>query len=183
MAYDFSSFKKASEETQEWLRKEFANLRTGRATPGILDAVSVSVYGSQMPINQLATINIEGPKSLRIIPWDKEVAKAIDSAIRESNLGLSVSLDDQGLRVNFPELTSERRTLLLKVAKENLEEARIRIRNERQKTLSDIDSKEDAGEISEDEQNRYRNELQRQVDEANKQLEALYEKKEKEITE
>lgn len=183
MAYDFSVFKKASEGAVEWLMREFAGIRTSRATPSILDSVSVSAYGSKMPINQLATVTVEGPKSLRITPWDKEVAKSVDSAIRESNLGLTVSIDDQGLRVSFPDLTSDRRAMLLKVAKENLEEARVTIRGERQKVLNDLDKKEDGGEISEDEQKRLKNELQKLVDETNKKLEELYDKKEKEISE
>lgn len=183
MAHDFSGFKKASEGALEWLRREFAGIRTNRATPSILDAVSVSAYGTPTPINQLATVTVEGPKSLRITPWDKSVAKSIDTAIRESNLGLSVSVDDQGLRVSFPDLTSERRVMLLKVAKENLEEARITLRTEREKILSDIDRQEKAGEISEDEKFRYKTELQKLVDEANKKLEELYGKKEKEIQE
>lgn len=183
MAYDFSGFKKAGEGALEWLKREYSGIRTSRATPSILDSVSVSAYGSHMPVNQLATVTVEGPKSLRITPWDKEVAKSIDSAIRESNLGLSVSLDDQGLRVTFPDLTSERRTMLLKVAKENLEEARIRIRNERQYVLSDIESKKKSGQMGEDEEKRLRNELQKLVDESNNRLEELYEKKEKEIQE
>jgi ribosome recycling factor len=183
MAYDFSGFKKASEGTLEWLRREFSGIRTSRATPSILDGVLVSAYGTPTPINQLATVTVEGPKSLRITPWDKSVAKSIDTAVRESNLGLSVSLDDQGLRISFPDLTSERRIMLLKVAKENLEEARVTLRAEREKILGDVDKKEKAGEISEDERFRYKNELQKLVDEANKKLEELYDKKEKEISE
>lgn len=183
MSYDFTGFKEASTGALEWLKREFAGIRTSRATPGILDSVSVEAYGSKVPINQVATVTVEGPKSLRITPWDKSVAKSIDGAIRESNLGLSVSVDDQGLRVNFPDLTSERRTMLMKVAKENLEEARITIRGEREKILSDIDRKEKAGELSEDDKFRLRSELQKLVDESNKKLEGLYDKKEKEISE
>src|SRR3989344_6112941 len=125
MAYNFSLFKSSAETVLEWLKKEFAGIRTGRAAPSILDAVQVDAYGSKMPISQLATVSVEGPKSLRIVAWDKEVAKSIDRAIRESNLGLCVSLDDQGIRVIFPELTSERRAMLAKIAKEKLEEARV----------------------------------------------------------
>ena len=183
MAYDFSSFKKATEGAYEWLKREYTGIRTGRATPSILDVVSVESYGSKMPINQLATVSVEGPKSLRITPWDKTVAKSIDASIRESNLGLSVSVDDQGLRVVFPELTSDRRTTLIKVAKEKLEESRIAVRTEREKTLGEIDKKEKEGHIGEDEKFRLRNELQKMVDEINKKLEDLFDKKEKEIQE
>jgi len=179
MAYNFQPFKFASEATLSWLQKEYASLRTGRATSTILDSVQVDVYGSKMSINQVASVLGEGARSLRITPWDKTVTKSIDSAIRESNLGLSVSVDDLGLRVSFPELTAESRTTLLKVAKQKLEEARIRLRSERQKVLSDLDK----GEMPEDEQTRTKNELQKLVDETNRKFDELTIKKEKEIQE
>ena len=183
MAYDFSEFKQGSESVLSWLKKEYASIRTGRAIPNILDGVKVTAYGSSMPVSQLATVSIEDPKTLRITPWDKEVAKDIDKAIRESNLGLSVSIDAVGLRVSFPELTSERRAMLLKVAKEKLEEARIKVRTEREKNLSDIDRKGKEGSLSEDDKFRFKAELQKLVDDTNSKLEELALKKEKEITE
>jgi ribosome recycling factor len=183
MTYDFTGFKRTSEGALDWLKKEYTGIRTGRAAPAILDGVLVNAYGNKSPINQVATVSIEGPKSLRITPWDKSVAKDIDSAIREANLGVSVSLDDQGLRIIFPDLTSERRTLLIKAAKEKLEEARISLRSEREKVLSDIDRKEKDGELSQDEKFRYKAELQKLVDEANKKLDELAQNKEKEIAE
>ncbi|MBX4189294.1 ribosome recycling factor [Candidatus Parcubacteria bacterium] len=179
MAQNFSGFKQAAEATVHWLQGEFAGLRTGRATPNILDAVSVEAYGSKMAVNQLASVTIEDPRTLRVTPWDKAVVKSIDSAIRESNLGLSVSVDDQGLRISFPELTSDRRQSLVKVAKQKLEEARVRIRSERQKVLNEIE-KSEAGD---DDKARSKTELQKQVDDINKKLEEMSEKKEKEISE
>ena len=183
MTYNFNEFKTSSDSILEWLRREYSSIRTGRAAPNILDTVSVSAYGSKMPINQLATVTIEGAKSLRITPWDKSVMSALDSAIRESNLGLSVSIDDQGLRVSFPELSSERRTQLLKLAKEKFEEARIKVRGEREKTHGDLEKKEKEGSISEDEEFRLKNELQKLVEEMNKKLDELSKTKEKEISE
>src|SRR4051812_24871584 len=118
MAYNFSQFKQSADESAEWLKREYTGLRTGRATPTILDVVSVNAYGSKMAISQVATVTIEDSRTLRVSPWDKAVVKDIDSAIRESNLGLSVSVDDQGLRIAFPELTADRRTALIKVSKE-----------------------------------------------------------------
>ncbi len=183
MTYDFTGFKKASEGILEWLKKEYTGIRTGRAAPAILDTVGVEAYGSKVPINTLATVSIEGPKSLRITPWDKGTAQSIDTAIRESNLGVSVSIDDQGLRVTFPELTSERRAMLIKAAGEKLEEARKSLRGEREKIISDIDKKEKEGELTKDEKFRYKADLQKLVDEANKNLDVLNEKKKKEISE
>ncbi len=145
--------------------------------PAILDTVQVEAYGSRMPINQLATVSVEDSRTLRITPWDKAVSKDIDKAVRESNLGLSSTLDATGLRISFPELTSERRTALVKLAKQKLEEARIKVRNERQNVLSALK------DLGEDEETRAKSELQKKVDEINKILEDLAEHKEKEIFE
>ncbi len=183
MAYNFQPFKSASEATVAWMQKEYASLRTGMTTPTILDSVQVDVYGSKMPINQVASVLGEGPRSLRITPWDKTVTKSIDSAIREANLGLSVSVDDQGLRISFPELTSDSRALLLKTAKQKLEEARIRVRTEREKIHVDLDKQEKDGKVSKDDAFRGKTELQKLVEEANRKLEELLVKKEKEIQE
>lgn len=179
MAITFQSFKEASDKALEWLRSEYVGLRTGRATPSILDVVSVDAYGGKSRIVEVASVSTEDPRTLRVSPWDKTLVKAIDSAIRESNLGLSVAVDSEGLRVSFPELTADRRQSLVKVAKEKLEEARIRIRTERQKMIGEIE-KSDAGD---DDKTRAKNDLQKLVDEANKRLEEIAEKKEKEILE
>lgn len=183
MAYNFEPFKKASLSTIEWLQKEFGGLRTGRSTPTILDVISVESYGSRVPVNQLANITVEDPKTLRITPWDKSVTKNIDSAIRESNLGLSVAVDDQGLRVSFPELTSDRRAGLIKLSKQKLEEARITLRGEREKVLNDLEKKEKDSELSKDERFRLKEDLQKLVDETNRKLDEMAAKKEKEISE
>jgi ribosome recycling factor len=183
MSYNFNPFKTASDATFLWLQKEYSSLRTGRSTPAILDAVQVDVYGSKMPVNQVANITVEDSKTIRIAPWDKTTIKSIDSAIRESNLGLSVAVDDQGLRVSFPELTADRRVSLIKISKQKLEEARIALRGEREKVLNDLDKKEKEGEISKDDKFRHREELQKFVDEANKRMEDLADKKESEISE
>jgi len=183
MAYDFSEFKRSSESIIEWLKKEYAGIRTGRAIPSILDGISVNAYGSHMSINQLATVSIEDPKTLRISPWDKEVAKDIDKSIRESNLGLSVAQDAAGLRVSFPELTGERRAILSKLARQKFEEARIKVRTEREKNLEGLDRNEKEGSLSKDDKFRFKNELQKLVDDMNQKLEELVSKKEKEILE
>lgn len=183
MAYNFSKFKEGTSGTVEWLRKEFASLRTGKATPAILDTIQVEAYGSKMPINQLANVSLEGPQSIRIAPWDNTLLKAIEGAIQQSSLGLSASADDKGLRINFPPLTAERRTDLVKVAKKKLEEARIRVRQERDKVHSDVDKEEKEGGVGKDEVFRTKQDLQKLVDEANQKLEDLFEKKEKEILE
>lgn len=181
MTTDFGEFRRASTAIIDWLKKEHSIIRTNQASPSVLDAVSVEVYGSSIPINQVASILGSGPKSLLVTPWDMSVASNIDKAIRESNLGLSVSLDAQGVRVSFPELTNERRTLLIKLVKEKLEEARIKVRVEREKSLEFFDREEKNGELSKDDKFRLKNELQKLVNDTNQKLEELALKKEKEI--
>src|SRR3989344_3947043 len=129
MAYDFSEFKRGAEGTLDWLRKEYSGIRSGQANPAILDTVKVEAYGSPMAIHQLGSITVSDARSLRITPWDKGVIGAIDSAIRQSNLGVSVAVDDQGIRISFPQLTAESRQSLMKLAKAKHEEARVRLRN------------------------------------------------------
>lgn len=182
MAYNFTQFKQGADGAYEWLKKEYQSIRSGQANPGILDSIRVEMYGSQTPITQVASVLGESAKSLRITPWDKTAIKAIDTAIREANLGVSVSVDDQGLRVSFPELTDDRRQALLKIAKQKLEEARVRVRNEREKIHSDADKQEKAGTMGKDDAFRTKQELQKLVDETNRKLDDLYAKKETEIT-
>lgn len=181
MAYNFSRFKQNTDGVVEWLRKEYSGIRSGQANPSVLDSVRVPMYGSQLPINQTSSVLGESPKALRITPWDKSAIKLIDSAIREANLGVSVSVDEQGLRVSFPELTDDRRQTLIKLAKQRLEEARVRVRNERERIHTDVDKQEKIGSMGKDDAYRAKQDLQRLVDEVNKKLEDLYVRKEKEI--
>jgi len=183
MAYNFIQIKQSLKETEEWLKREFQSIRTGRATPAILDGVRVEAYGSNMGVNELANISVEDARMLRITPWDMSVVKDIEKGIVTSDLGLSVTIDDKGIRVVFPDLTSDRRTALIKVAKQKLEDARVTLRSEREKVIKDIDKKEKDGEISEDEKFRTKAELQKMIDEAGKILDEVFSKKEKEIGE
>lgn len=176
--FDFSSFKKQGAETVEWLKREFSSIRTGRATPAILDNVKIESYGTMMSVKEVASINIEDARSLRITPWDMSQTKNIEKGIQTSGLGLSATVDDKGLRIIFPELSSERRIALLKVAKQKLEDARVAIRSEREKVKKEIDKITDK-----DEKFRKNEELQKIVDQLNKELEEIYDRKEKEINE
>lgn len=181
MAYNFSSFKEGVKAKEVWLSSEFASLRTGRVSPAILDTVSVESYGSRMPIAHVAAISIEDAKTLRIAPWDASQVPAIEKAIQAANLGVSVVPDKTGIRVSFPDLTEERRKSLIKVVRTKLEDARVAVRQERDKTINDIQAKEKAKEITEDERFRLKDELQKLVDAANNNLDAMADKKEKEI--
>ncbi len=181
MAYDFNPFKKQLVSTQEWLKKELQQIRTGQASPAVLDAVKVDVYGAPMGIKELASITIEGARTLRIVPWDLKQAKDIEKAITTANLGLSVVVDDQGLRVNFPELTSERRVQIAKNTKEKLEDSKKQVRQHRDVVVKDLDLKEKSGGYGKDEIFRLKNEVQKLTDATNKTLDELFAKKEKEI--
>ena len=183
MAYNFTQFKQKSGEVSEWLSREFSTIRTGRASPAILDGVLVEAYGSQMPINQLATVTTEDARMIRISPWDNTQTKAIEKAIIASGLGLSAVVDGSGLRIMFPELTSDRRVALMKIAKQKLEDAKTTLRGEREKTIREIETQEKDGEISEDDKFRLKTELQKMVDDAGIKLVELFDKKEKEISE
>jgi ribosome recycling factor len=181
MAYDFSKIKKSLSGAEDWVKKEFSNIRTGQANPSILDAVRVDVYGAPSPINQVAAIATEGPRTLRIAPWDMSQAKEIEKAITLANLGVSIAVDDKGLRVNFPDLTAERRVQIVKSAKEKLEEAKKQIRGHRDEVMKDLKAQEKAGTQGKDDVFRYEKDVQKMVDEANKKLDDAFAKKEKEI--
>jgi ribosome recycling factor len=180
---NFNQTKEEFKKIEDWLMAEFKNLRTGRASISALDSIKVESYGSLVPINQTATISQEDPKTLRISPWDTTLIKPIEKAIIVSNLGLSAVVDEKGLRLVFPELTSERRGDLVKVCKQKLEEGKISIRNERERVLKDFEKKQKDGEMSEDQKFRLKNDLQKLVDEASKKLDDIFAKKEKEIIE
>ncbi len=175
MTYNTTNFKNELKKIEEWLSKEYGSVHTGRATPLILDSIMVESYGSFMPIKNVASVSIEDSKTLRIAPWDKNQIKSIENAIGASNLGLSVVSDSDGVRAIFPMLTTENRTKLVKILKEKLEDARISVRKERQ---SEIDKTSD---LSEDESKRAKDEIQKCVDEANKNLENIFNKKEAEV--
>lgn len=181
MGYDFKMLKEKIKGSEEWLKKEYTGLRTGIASPTILDSILVEVYGSRMPINQVANIGIEDARVIRITPWDKEQSKAIEKAITVANLGVSVGIDDKGVRIFFPELTMDRRFLLIKTAKAKLEDAKINVRSYRDDTWSEIEAKEKEGGMGEDDKFRYKKEMQKIVDDGNVSLENLFIKKEKEV--
>lgn len=180
-SFDFSPLDTQIKETEEWLVRELSTVRTGRATPAILDTIKPEIYGSRTPINQVAAVTIEDARTLRIVPWDKSVTKVIEKAIQDADLGVGVGSDDQGLRVSFPELTAERRTMLLKVANEKLEQARITLRGHRADAIKALDAAEKEGGMSKDELGRFKDEVQKRIDAGNEALSALGKKKEAEI--
>ena len=182
MAYDFKPFEKRVAEITERLTKELSGVRTGRATPAILDGILVESYGTRMPISNVATVSVDDARTLRITPWNVSDGKEIEKAITVANLGLSVGTDEKGVRVFFPELTSERRTQLLKLAKEKLEEARTSLRQARDDVWSDIQEQEKDKKMGEDDKFRAKDDMQKRVDAANKNFDDSLVRKEKEIS-
>jgi ribosome recycling factor len=181
MSYTFTKFKEEAATIEERLRRELSSIQTGRATPAFLDGIRVEAYGSAMPLNQVASISIEDARTLRISPWDASQSKDIEKAITVANLGVSVSVDGSGVRVFFPAPTAERRQLVAKLVREKLEEGRVAVRSLREATWNDIQAKEKEGGMSEDEKFRYKDEMQKLVDQANAKLGEMADKKEQEV--
>ena len=182
MNYDFKIFDGKIAGAREWLAKEYGGLRTGRATPAILDGVMVSAYGSMTPLRQVANIGIEDARTLRVSAWDPSIIKDIERAISAANLGIGTTADSSGLRVTFPELSAERREQLVKIAKHKLEEARAAVRVARDEAWKEIQAKEHEGTLTEDDKFSLKEELQKKVDSANGDLEKAFGKKEGEMS-
>jgi ribosome recycling factor len=156
-------------------------VRTGRATPTLLDSVKPEAYGVRTPLTQLASVSVEDARTLRVIPWDKSLVKAVEKGIVEADLGVGTSVDDMGLRISFPELTAERRTALKKIAGEKLEHTKVTLRSHRTDAIHEIEAAEKAGGMGKDEVARLKSEVQKLIDTGNEALEKLGEKKDLEI--
>lgn len=181
MNFDFTKAKQAFSDAEAYLKKEYQQISTGRANPALLDSIMVDSYGSKQPIRNIASINLEDARTLKISPWDKGQMSAIEKALHDSGLPFSVSVDDSGVRVNIPQLTEESKKSLVKLVKEKLEEARVKVRTIRHDTMKAIDDAESRGDFAEDDKNRYKDELQKMVDASNDLLESSFTQKEKDI--
>jgi ribosome recycling factor len=182
MQYDFTKLKNKIRETEDWVKKEYTGIRTGMASPQLLDSIVVESYGQRLPLNQVGSVSVADPRSLLVSPWDITQVKAVEKAITLANLGVSLKTDEKSVRVFFPELTSERREMLMKLAKEKLEQAKITLRGVRDEVVKDIEAKEKEGGMGEDEKFRFKAEMQKLVETGNAALEGILVKKEKEIT-
>lgn len=172
--YDLTSAKENLQKIVTWLKTEYGTIHTGQASPVILDSIKIESYGSLQPIKNVASIQGEDPRTLRVTPWDRNHIALIDKAIVAADLGLSVSVDGNGMRVHFPQLTEETRAKIVKVLKQKLEDARVSVRKEREAAIKDIE----ATLASEDAQKSTKDQLQKLVDETNKQLEEVFKAKE-----
>lgn len=182
MNYDFKMFDGKIADSREWLAREYRGLRTGRASPAILDNVMVSAYGSMMPLKQVGNIGIEDARTLRVQAYDAGLLKDIERAIAAANLGVGTVADSAGVRVTFPELTAERRVEFIKIAKAKLEEARTTVRIARDEAWKEIQAHEKDGTLTEDDKFSLKEELQKRVDKANEELEKAFDAKEKEMS-
>lgn len=167
----------------EATKHEFSSLRTGRASPALLEQIRIDYYGTPTPINQMATITVPEPRLLLVQPWDRKMVKDIERGILKSELGLVPSSDGTHVRVPIPALTEERRKELVKVAHRHAEEGRVAIRNVRREAKEMIEQLEEDGDISEDDAKRGLDELQKLTDKYIADVEALLASKDKEIME
>jgi ribosome recycling factor len=164
-------------------RDEFSTVRTGRASPALLDRIVVDYYGATTPLRQLATISAPEARLLTVQPYDKSSIKAIEKAINESDLGLHPSNDGNLIRLVIPELNEERRRELVKVARHIAEEGRVAIRNIRRDVMHDLRELKEAGEAGSDDEHRAEVELQKLTDTEIAELDAILKGKEEEILE
>ncbi|MDR1337879.1 MAG: ribosome recycling factor [Rickettsiales bacterium] len=168
-------------QTIDVLKNEFAGLRAGRASVRLLDGVQVPVYGSEMPITQVATVSAPDTQTLSVTVWDASNAAAVEKAIRESGLGLNPMTAGGVIRLNLPPLTEERRRELVKVSGKYAEEAKISMRNIRQDVMGKIKRAKDDKEISEDDQRRYEDDIQKVFESRAAEVDALAKQKEIDI--
>jgi ribosome recycling factor len=171
------------DKSVEAIRSEFGSVRTGRASPALLDRITVDYYGAQTPLKQLATISAPEARLLSVQPYDKNSIKAIEKAILESDVGLTPNNDGSIIRLQIPELTEERRKQLVKVVHSICEEGRVAVRNIRRDIMHDLRELKSEGEVGSDDEHRSEQELQKLTDEKVGELDSLMHNKEAEILE
>ena len=179
--FDINELKRRMNGATQALKHELGGLRTGRASASMLEPVQVDAYGTHMPLNQLATISVPEPRLISVQVWDKSMVKAVEKAIIDSNLGLSPATEGQVLRLRIPELNQERRKELVKVAHKYAESARVAVRHVRRDGLDAVKKLEKNHEISEDDQERMANEVQKATDGVISEIDQMLATKEKEI--
>src|SRR5213596_3578009 len=179
--HDISELRRRMQGAIQLLKQELGGLRTGRASPSLLEPVQVEAYGTHMPLNQLATVSVPEPRLLTVQVWDKSMVHAVERAIINANLGLNPATEGQLLRLRIPELNEERRKELVKVAHRYAETARVAVRHVRRDGLDMVKKLEKNHEISEDDQERLANDVQKATDGTISEIDQLLAAKEKEI--
>ena len=178
---DISDLQRRMQGALDALRHEFTGLRTGRASTSLLEPVTVSAYGSDMPLNQVGTIGAPEARLLTVQVWDRGLVGAVDKAIRAAGLGLNPIVDGQVLRIPLPELTQQRRQELSKIAHKYAEQARIAVRNVRRDGMDGLKRQEKDGDISQDDHRKLQDEVQKMTDETIKKIDELLAAKDKDI--
>ena len=176
-----SKYRDRMDKAVSALKEEFASLRTGRASANLLDQVTVDAYGSQMPLNQVASISVPEPRSITVNVWDRGLAVSVEKAIRNAGLGLNPVVEGQNLRIPIPPLTEERRRELAKVAGKYAEQQKIAVRNVRRDAMDDLKKAEKDHVITQDEHRRMDGEVQKLTDDAVKRVDEALKTKEQEI--
>lgn len=179
--YDFKELTASITATQDHFESELTGIRTGQAAPAILDSVRVDSYGTLVPLNQVGSVTVEDARTLRISAWDQTQVAAIETAITAADFGVSLSTDEKGVRVIFPELTSDRREQLIKLTRTKLEEARVQLRHHRDSVWNDIQKKEKDAEISEDDKFSSKESMEELIKKGNTELERMAGRKEDEL--
>jgi ribosome recycling factor len=179
--YDLNEIESRMRASIEALKREFSGLRTGRASAHLLDPVHVSVYGSRMPLNQVATVSVPEPRMIAVQVWDRSNVQAVDKAIREANLGLNPIMDGQILRLPVPALTQDRRQELVKLAHKYAEQSKVAIRNVRRDAMDLLKKLEKDGKMSQDEHRSNSDKVQELTDRLVKEVDTTTSTKEAEI--
>lgn len=179
--HDINEVERRMRASFEALKREFSGLRTGRASANLLDPVQVMVYGSRMPLNQVATVSVPEPRMISVQVWDRSNVNAVDKAIREANLGLNPIMDGQVLRLPIPSLTADRRNELVKLAHKYAEQARVAVRNVRRDAMDTLKKIEKDGKMSEDDHRGHAEKVQEMTDRLIKEVDATLVTKEAEI--
>lgn len=178
---DLKSYRDRMDKAVAALKDEFAGLRTGRASAGLLDPVQVEAYGSSSPLNAVAAISVPEPRMISVNVWDKGLVVSVEKAIRNAGLGLNPVVDGTTLRIPIPPLTEERRRDIAKLAGKYAEQQRIAVRNVRRDAMDALKDAEKKGEISQDEQKKMEAEVQKDTDAAIKRVDEALKAKEVEI--
>jgi ribosome recycling factor len=179
--FSMADLKKRMNGAVEVLRKEFGGLRAGRASASLLEPILVSAYGSEMPLNQVSTVSVPEARLLSVQVWDKNLVKAVEKAIRSSDLGLNPAVEGNLIRVPIPELSEERREELVKVAARYAEAARVAVRNVRRDGMEQLKRQEKDGKLSKDEHHKAAEQVQELTDAEIKQINEMLAAKESEI--
>jgi ribosome recycling factor len=180
-SFDINDLERRMRGSMEALKRELPGLRTGRASAHLLDPIQVSVYGSKMPINQVATVSVPEPRTISVMVWDKNNVQAVDKAIREANLGLNPIIDGSLLRLPIPMLTADRRTELAKLAHKYAEQTRIAVRNVRREGMELLKKLEKDAKMSQDEHHKASAKVQELTDKLVKEIDETLATKETEI--